>query len=735
MNKRNTFESVKIDPKSEKILAQLLEENPEVHKILTESAGEKEVYANLRKWILDQIDEDSFALKYYSNEISGRDAFRKLKWKELGAIRILDYIDHEGMEYDDPNLRGERYYNYPIRILWLAVTQGIGGGRPPFFRDMLHLLRQINGKSHREFPDQQRILEWMDRHPSGLDPEIVQIRKANRNRILNLFIRKIEEGEINGSFLELDPSWSHEKKFNKMLEWWDSKLFHLKMAIRSPELLNEMLDHSLDPDTMDVLYQAREAGIPFFVNPYYLSLLDTRANSKYIGADQAIRDYIIYSKELVEEFGHIVAWEKEDIVEAGKPNVAGWILPEGQNIHRRYPDVAILIPDSMGRACGGLCASCQRMYDFQRGNLNFNLEKLKPGETWPDKLQRLMEYFRNDSQLRDILITGGDALMSSDKSLKRILDAVYEMALNKKNDNESRPDGEKYAEMLRVRLGTRLPAYIPHRIDDALIKILSQFKKKASKIGVKQFVIQTHFETAMEITPEAKKAVGKLISAGWIVTNQQVFTAAASRRGHTAKLRKVLNDIGVLPYYTFSVKGFMENYHNFATNARSMQEQTEEKRIGAVSSTNYEKIRTFTEDPARISHSVHDLLEEEDAPFIGTDRNVLNMPGVGKSLTFRTVGITREGRRILSFDHDHTRRHSPVIDKMGDIMIVESKSISDYIDQLEDMGEDIQEYESLWGYSMGETEERMPIYEYPEYDFTVTDQLTNFSIRESETSA
>ena len=735
MNKRNTFESVKIDPKSEKILAQLLEENPEVHKILTESAGEKEVYANLRKWILDQIDEDSFALKYYSNEISGRDAFRKLKWKELGAIRILDYIDHEGMEYDDPNLRGERYYNYPIRILWLAVAQGIGGGRPPFFRDMLHLLRQINGKSHREFPDQQRILEWMDRHPSGLDPEIVQIRQADRDRILNLFIRKIEEGEINGSFLELDPSWSHEKKFNKMLEWWDSKLFHLKMAIRSPELLNEMLDHSLDPDTMDVLYQAREAGIPFFVNPYYLSLMDTRANSKYIGADQAIRDYIIYSKELVEEFGHIVAWEKEDIVEAGKPNVAGWILPEGQNIHRRYPDVAILIPDSMGRACGGLCASCQRMYDFQRGNLNFNLEKLKPGETWPDKLQRLMEYFRNDSQLRDILITGGDALMSSDKSLKRILDAVYEMALKKKNDNESRPDGEKYAEMLRVRLGTRLPAYIPHRIDDALIKILSQFKKKASKIGIKQFVIQTHFETAMEVTPEAKKAVGKLISAGWIVTNQQVFTAAASRRGHTAKLRKVLNDIGVLPYYTFSVKGFMENYHNFATNARSMQEQTEEKSIGAVSSTNYEKIRTFTEDPARISHSVHDLLEEEDAPFIGTDRNVLNMPGVGKSLTFRTVGITREGRRILSFDHDHTRRHSPVIDKMGDIMIVESKSISDYIDQLEDMGEDIQEYESLWGYSMGETEERMPIYEYPEYDFTVTDQLTNFSIRESETSA
>jgi lysine 2,3-aminomutase len=65
-------------------------------------------------------------------------------------------------------------------------------------------------------------------------------------------------------------------------------------------------------------------------------------------------------------------------VKDGEPNAAGWILPEGHNIHRRYPEVAILIPDSMGRACGGLCSSCQRMYDFQSGHLNFNLEKLAP---------------------------------------------------------------------------------------------------------------------------------------------------------------------------------------------------------------------------------------------------------------------------------------------------------------------------------------------------------------------
>lgn len=98
---------------------------------------------------------------------------------------------------------------------------------------------------------------------------------------------------------------------------------------------------------------------------------------------------------------------KEDVVEAGKPNAAGWLVPDGHNIHRRYPEVAILIPDSMGRACGGLCASCQRMYDFQSERLNFNFEELKPKESWDKRLRKLMEYFENDTQLRDILITGG----------------------------------------------------------------------------------------------------------------------------------------------------------------------------------------------------------------------------------------------------------------------------------------------------------------------------------------
>jgi lysine 2,3-aminomutase len=465
---------------------------------------------------------------------------------------------------------------------------------------------------------------------------------------------------------------------------------------------------------------------PFFINPYYLSLLNVNAPEFARGADMAIRYYIIYSRQLVQEYGQIVAWEKEDVVEPGKPNAAGWILPTKHNIHRRYPEVAIMIPDTMGRACAGLCASCQRMYDFQRGHLNFNLEKLKPTEAWDAKLDLIMKYWESDSRLRDILITGGDALMSANHSLKKILDAVYQMAVNKKKINEGLPDGKKYAEILRVRLGTRLPVYLPQRITQELTEILAEFKARASKIGVRQFVIQTHFQSPMEVTPESRLGISRLIGAGWTVANQLVFTAAASRRGHTAKLRKVLNDIGVLPYYTFSVKGYMENSFKFATNARAAQEQMEEKVVGLIPSRYKEEIKRFPMEAERLVENIRELREKAGIPFLATDRNVLNLPGVGKSMTYRVIGITRAGRRILEFDHDHTRSHSPIVDKIGKFVIIESKPVANYLEQLEDMEEDKREYQSIWGYSIGETEPRTSIYEYPEFDFTLTEEITNF---------
>ncbi|MDZ7740723.1 MAG: KamA family protein [Bacteroidota bacterium] len=711
------------------LLGNLIDVSPKLKEIIHNNDSYESFKTAIEKWIEDYFAKRPAAYRFCTGKESGRKAYENLNWQDFAAIRLYDYIKREGEDYEDLNLRGESVDNRPLQLLWDTCKQKETNITADFLIDFIYLFGQLTGAGDVHRPGKEQLLKWMDRHPSGLDKKIIKIRKDNKDRIIRIFMQRMEEGLINDKHYYFEKKDTREEKYNKMLAWWNERLFHLRFAIRSPGLLNEMLDGSLDEETLKILHSAKNAGIPFFVNPYYLSLLNTQDYGEIKkNTDLAIRDYIIYSKELIDEYGHIVAWEKEDIVEPGKPNAAGWLLPSGHNIHRRYPEVAILIPDTVGRACGGLCVSCQRMYDFQNGHLNFNLDKLQPRETWPQKLKRLLQYYESDSQLRDILITGGDALMSSDKSLKRILDGVYQLAEHKIQANKERPEGEKYAEMLRVRLGTRLPVYLPQRITDDLVGILADFKKKASAIGMKQFVIQTHFETAMEVTPEAKEGLRRLLSAGWIITNQQVFTAAASRRGHTARLRKVLNDVGVMTYYTFTVKGYMENTHNFATNERAVQEQIEEKVFGRISHKFFDRIKDFPHDAEHLVKNINALRKEEDIPFMATDRNVINLPGVGKSLTYRTIGLTHDGRRILEFDHDHTRTHSPIINNMGKVVIIESKSVTSYLAQLHGMDEDIHEYESIFGYSIGETEERMPVYEYPEYVYMNTSKITNLEI-------
>ena len=67
----------------------------------------------------------------------------------------------------------------------------------------------------------------------------------------------------------------------------------------------------------------------------------------------------------------------------------------------------------------------------------------------------------------------------------------------------------------------------------------------------------------------------------------------------------------------------------------------------------------------------------------------------------------------VGIQHDHTRRHSPVIKGMPVVYIKENKSIAEYIRQLSDMGENIDDYSSIWWYNVGQTGPRFTLYEYP----------------------
>ena len=647
-------------------------------------------------------------------------------------IRLL--LDYDGQNVHELST-GQDMSVQTIRLLYEFLTGTLENMEMPtdLFIEIFQMFKRLKGEVM-PLPSPQRIKSRNDRWETGLDEEVREIRDENKERMLHLLIQKIENRKSKPSVrVHFEEGMSYEEKYRLVSEWWNDFRFHLAMAVKSPGELNRFLGNSLSSETMYLLYRARKKGMPFFATPYYLSLLNITG---YGYNDEAIRSYILYSPRLVETYGNIRAWEKEDIVEVGKPNAAGWLLPDGHNIHRRYPEVAILIPDTMGRACGGLCASCQRMYDFQSERLNFEFESLRPKESWDRKLRRLMTYFEEDTQLRDILITGGDALMSQNKTLQNILDAVYRMAVRKQKANLERPEGEKYAELQRVRLGSRLLAYLPMRINDGLVDILREFKEKASAIGVKQFIIQTHFQTPLEVTPEAKEAIRKILSAGWIITNQLVYTVAASRRGHTTRLRQVLNSLGVVCYYTFSVKGFNENYAVFAPNSRSMQEQQEEKIYGRMTLEQAEelykiletKVGTEEETKEDVAKQLRHFMRKHHLPFLATDRSVLNLPAIGKSMTFQLVGLTEEGKRILRFEHDGTRHHSPIIDQMGQIYIVENKSLAAYLRQLAKMGEDPEDYASIWNYTKGETEPRFSLYEYPDFPFRTTDKMSNLEI-------
>lgn len=678
-------------------------------------------FPDICKLANDSPDEEHFvsSLKaYFSIKISETTNNQIIESCKL----LLTMLDNESA-YIEELSKGEKIYIETFSLLWSFLNGEEKSTKTDLYEDLFHLFLHAEGMEVNKPYTEVKLQRHMKRWVSGLDREIRQKRISNKERIIRLLVKKIDRKLMLASRYQFEEGQSHEEKIKKVEEWWNDFRFHLSMAIKSPGELNTFLGESLSTGTLKLLNRAKRKKIPFFITPYYISLLNTDQAGF---DDNVIRTYVVYSESLIETYGNIKAWEREDMVVPGEPNAAGWLLPDGHNIHRRYPEVSIMIPDTRGRSCGGLCASCQRMYDFQSERLNFDLEELKPKESWDRKLHKLMDYFESDSQIRDILITGGDALMSRNRALDKILDAVYKMALRKREANKQRVDGEKYYEIQRVRLGTRLLAYLPMRIDSELITILKEFKRKGSEAGIKQFVIQTHFQTPLEVTVEARRAIEEIISAGWVISNQLVFTAAASRRGHTAKLRQTLNSLGVVTYYTFTVKGFEENQQVFAPNSRSMQEQLEEKSFGRMTEEKQSELVSIFEKGFNTPSQLNRFMKENHLPFLPTDRNVLNLPAIGKSMTFRMVGITKEGCRILRFDHDRTREHSPVIDKMGEVFIVENRSIASYLREIEAMGEKREEYNSIWSYTAGETEQVFKLFDYPDPGFKPTKEITNF---------
>lgn len=214
----------------------------------------------------------------------------------------------------------------------------------------------LNTHSH----SRSKIKSLTERWPTGLDEDVQQIRTRTKSAFCMHCSRKLNTGSIRPHvFILQTVSVMMRSSVSSTNGEWHS--FHLAMAVKTPTDWTAFLSNSLSVETMYLLSKARKKGMPFFAT---LIPVTAELHKRRVWWWSPAQLYPILT-QLVETYGHIRAWEREDMVETGKPNAAGWLLPDGHNIHRRYPEVAILIPDTMGRACGGLCASCQRMYDFQ----------------------------------------------------------------------------------------------------------------------------------------------------------------------------------------------------------------------------------------------------------------------------------------------------------------------------------------------------------------------------------
>jgi lysine 2,3-aminomutase len=156
-----SLDRIAINVKAYKLLEQLLGENPRLEEIMRSSKNEVEALVGVRRWVEETLEDRPAALKFRESEHPSREDFEALGWSDIAAIRLLDYVDNAGREFEDLNLRGERAVSNPIHDLWLAVIHGTGGAKPWFFEDMIHLFRQFSGRSERRKPTKEQVLKWM----------------------------------------------------------------------------------------------------------------------------------------------------------------------------------------------------------------------------------------------------------------------------------------------------------------------------------------------------------------------------------------------------------------------------------------------------------------------------------------------------------------------------------------------------------------------------------------------
>ncbi len=166
---------------------------------------------------------------------------------------------------------------------------------------------------------------------------------------------------------------------------------------------------------------------------------------------------------------------------------------------------------------------------------------------WP----RILEHVSEDNSLSEVIFSGGDPLMVSDRRLQAWVDQL-----------------ESLPHLKTLRLHSRLPVVLPQRITPELLELLGKSRF--------QSVLVLHTNHPAEVSPELAEACSTLRAAGVTLLNQSVLLRGINDQAETlVELSERLFRIGVLPYYLHRLDPVMGAAHFDldVSQARAIQQQ------------------------------------------------------------------------------------------------------------------------------------------------------------------
>jgi lysine 2,3-aminomutase len=276
---------------------------------------------------------------------------------------------------------------------------------------------------------------------------------------------------------------------------WTDWTWQMRHRIRDAEALSRWIQPTQDERRA---IEALSDRFHFVITPYYAALMDS--------ADPACpirRQVVPRLAELADPIG--LADPLDEVAHSPVKNVI-----------RVYPD---RIAFCVNNECALYCRFCLRKRMVGEPEWAMKQRELKQG----------LEWIRNNPEIRDVLLTGGDPLVYSDERLAWLLSELRAIP---------------HVEI--VRIGTRLPVTLPFRVTDSLCRVLERHHP---------IWLNTHFNHPRELTPEAAQACDRLTRAGIPVGNQSVLLRGINDDPATMKaLCEGLVRMRVRPYYCYQAQ-------------------------------------------------------------------------------------------------------------------------------------------------------------------------------------